>query len=111
MHKLTAQLVGMKKFEGVVGEGNDRERIKSLSVFALLPMEPVDKKDAEQEIGRKGSMVVAYKSDDFRIWDELKNHPFPCTADLEFETFATGAGKTKEVLVSVKARGSVAKVA
>lgn len=107
MHKLVARLVGMKKFEGTVGEGADRQRVKSMALFALLPMQPVDDRSGDQEIGRKGSMVVEYKSDDFRIWDALKDAAFPTEAELEFETYATGAGKTKDVLVSVKARGSV----
>ncbi len=107
MQKLLVNVVGMTKFSGVVGEGADRGRVKSCKLFVLLPMESVDRKNGEDELGRKGSQIVEYKTDDLRIWDELKGHNFPVQAEMELETFAQAKGGTVDRLMSVKARGTV----
>lgn len=100
--KMVCTVVGMTKFEGTI----QGDRFKSCKLIVLLPMEDVDRKDADGERGSKGQNSVEYRTEDFRVWDSLKQSKFPVECELTLLKVSTGAGKTREVLVEAKPRGS-----
>lgn len=98
---MKAIVLGMKKFNGEVGEGADRQHYDSTTVFLQM-------KQDESKGTAKGFAGQDMKFGDSTNFDKFKHLSFPFEAEVETEMTSNGKGGMKTIITSIKAIASPA---
>lgn len=92
---MKATVLGMKKFNGEVGEGADRQHYNTTTVFILMRQD-------ESKGTAKGFAGQDLKFGDSTNYDKFSHLSFPLEAEVEMEMTSNGKGGMKTIVTSIK---------